>query len=271
MRELWTAVNSRRRLLQAVLAGLVFPRTAWPAPPAIPEVARHAVALGRTTVHLVVSERAPGDLSFVSVHEDEHTAVTAARQLLAQHPGRLVELRSGGRRLVTFWLGATPHVVDPNRIFTDAGIERSLRRYGSYTRAAHQAVAGLREAILGLLPPRRGAPVVALHNNAARDYTLDQYRPGGTHASDAETVVVNPRQTSAAFFLVTTSRLFECLRATGYNVVLQSRSPADDGSLSVWFQQHARPYITVEARHGALDEQFRMLETVLDVAGRSEC
>ena len=260
-------MNARRRLLQALLAGFAMPRVAAPASRELREVTRHPVVLGRTIVHLVVTEREAGGLSFVSMHENERTAITAARQLLDQHPGRLLELRSRGQRLVTFWLGATPHVLDPNRMFTDTGIENTLRRYGSYSRAAHGAVAGLRDAFLSLLPPQHDRPVVALHNNAARSYSVDQYRPGGVHGPDAEAIAVQPHRESDAFFLVTTARLFEPLRAAGFSVVLQGEASTDDGSLSVWCQRHGRPYINVEVRHGRLEEQRRMLQAVIDVVG----
>ncbi|MGI9176812.1 MAG: hypothetical protein ACR2IT_03025, partial [Pirellulales bacterium] len=60
-------------------------------------------------------------VAFVSVHDDEETAVEAAVEVLRDRGGRLVELRHTGARELAFHLGDTEHRVDPNRIFTPAG------------------------------------------------------------------------------------------------------------------------------------------------------
>ena len=260
-------MNGRRRLLQALLANALAP----PAPgvhaakPALTEVRRREVRLGDTPVMLVESERQPGGLRFVSVHENERTAVVAARRVLQWNAGRLIELRSRGQRLVTFWIGRSPHVFDPNRMFTDVGLEATLRRHGSHTRAAHDAVVVLRNAVLETLADRPQQPVVALHNNGAGAYSIQQYLPGGAHVSDASEVAVVPERAPDDFFLVTTLALFATLKGARFNVVLQASEPRDDGSLSVWFQHAKRPYINVEARHGRDAEQERMLQAIVDL------
>jgi hypothetical protein len=264
MRRLLAAVNGRRRLLQALLANLLAPAmAARAAPTPLDEIGRRDVRVGGTLLTLVISERHPGGLRFVSLHENERTAVVAARGVLRGHAGRLIELRSRGTRLVTFRIGRTPHAFDPNRIFTDAGLEKTLRRYGSWSRAAQEAVTALRDAVLAAVAETPERPVVALHNNGAGTYSIEQYRPGGSHAADAADVALNPARQPDDFFLVTTPALFATLKDAGFNVVLQSERPTDDGSLSVWFQRESRPYINVEARHGRTEEQQRMLQAVV--------
>jgi hypothetical protein len=51
-------------------------------------------------------------------------------------------------------------------------------------------------------------------------------------------------------------------------VVLQHHRPQDDGSLSVYAAKKKIPYINIEALHGHLDEQIRMLETLKDIIFR---
>jgi hypothetical protein len=266
MRGLLAAVNGRRRLLQALLGGLFVPAAAARAAlPALDEVARREVLVGDTVVTLVTSERHPGGLRFVSLHENERTAVVAARAVLQQHAGRLIELRSRRTRLVTFRIGGTPHVFDPNRIFTDVGLEKTLRRYSVWSRDAQAAVTVLRDAVLETFADARDRPVVALHNNGAGTYSINQYRRRGSHETDAADVAVNAARQPDEFFLVTTQALFAALRDAGFNVVLQSDRPTDDGSLSVWFQREARPYVNVEARHGRTAEQVRMLQAIVEL------
>lgn len=109
-------------------------------------------------------------------------------------------------------------------------------------------------------------PVVALHNNGAGRYSVQAYAVGGAHAADAQAVAINPAWSPQDFLLVTTRGLFDGLDAHGFNVVLQSEQPVDDGSLAVWFQSQGRAYVNVEALYGHVQEQQRMLAAVAELA-----
>ena len=260
MRSLWRSLNAWRWLVQEWLAG------AWPAParkaPGPAVVSRHTVRLGHSSVELVVRGNERGGLRYLNLHENEQTSVEAAAALLAHGAGTLIELRSRRRRLVAFWIGWRPHVFDPNRIYTDAGLEQTLRQFASWTPAARAAVQALRDAVLALIDGAPDEPIVALHNNGAGRYSIHAYELGGEHAADALAVAVGSARASEDFFLVTRRPLFEHLRERGFNVVLQTERPGDDGSLSVWFGRQRRAYVNVEALHGHLHEQQRMLEAV---------
>lgn len=259
MRYLWREVNGRRRVLQEALA-VAFAGSARAAE-AAPGTESIVVPLGSDRVHLVVRRFGRGGLRYLSLHENEQTAVQAATAVLGHRAGTLIELRGRGRRLVSFRDGARL-AFDPNRIFTDPGIERTLRQHGSYTDAGIQASQRLRNAVLALLDGQPDDPVVALHNNAGSSYSIQAYRPGGVHAADVQALALHPDRAPHAFFLVTRPPLFEALRSAGFNVVLQNDRPNDDGSLAVWMQQQGRAYVNVEARFGALREQQSMLEAV---------
>ena len=287
-------MNGQRRLLQALLGTLV----GGPArqPLARPD-ATLTVMLGDTPVQLLrqicvagapllpaAAGAASGPrLRLINLHENEATSVQAASAALAARSGELIALHGQGRRLVRFYIGWRPHAFDPNRIFTDAGLDRTLSRHGSSTPAARAAVRGLRDAVLGLLAPsespehvpeaapvqpaaRPEAPVVALHNTRASSYSIASYQPGAALAGDAQRWVCPQPNHSNDFFLVTDGDWFDALAAHGFNVVLQAMQATDDGSLSVWFAQQGRPYINVEAGFDRLDAQTRMLEAVLDLA-----
>ena len=289
MRQLWQGLNGGRRLLlEAANASrrAAAARAAGTLDSAESEF--HAIQLGDTEVHLRVRHgpRVPKlvplalpsaarpRLRYLNLHENEQTSVEAASALLQHQPGTLIELRAGGGRLVTFRAGWRPYAFDPNRIFTNAGLRATLRQHGSDTPLARAAVQDLRDAVLALLadvaalpdtpdtPDTPDLPVVALHNNGAGRYSVQAYAAGGAHARDAQAVTVNPALSPQDFFLVTRRSLFDGLRASGFNVVLQSEHPADDGSLAVWFQQHGRAYVNVEALHGHRQEQQRMLAAV---------
>lgn len=266
-RTLYDAANAKRRLLLGVLRSVLAAKALADSH----DTASRSVlvALGRSAVRLDISGTDDARHVFVSLHENERTSVRAARALLAtRQDSRLIELCGQGRRHVVFWIGLRPYLFDPNRIFSDPGIEATLRYHGACSAAAHVAVAGLRDAIVAALQPERTTLIVALHNNGIGHYTIDSYRPGGTHASQAQAVHVGAGADAGDFFLVNQSSACEALRDSGFGVVLQRPDAADDGSLSQRFVD-ARPlYVNVEARHGHLAEQRQMLATVLDRAAR---
>jgi hypothetical protein len=232
------------------------------------DAAARRVTLGRTGVGVRVTDHGAGGLVFVSVHENEATAVRAARTLLQTHSGRLIELLAQGRRLVSFRIGLRAHTLDPNRIFTDDGLATTLRMLGPDSPAARAAGRTLRDALLAQLPAADGRPLVALHNNDGTRYSVGNFVSGGQLAGDASRVHFGDEPHPNEFFIVTSADLFDPLAADGFNVVQQSASATDDGSLSIWAQRAGRPYINVEAREGRLAEQLRMLEAVARHFGR---
>jgi hypothetical protein len=253
---------SRRALLAAVAMAFC-PRgpAAAAAPPAAGGV---IVQLGDTPVRLVEFSREPRAPTYVSLHENEQTSVKAAQQIIERRGGRLIELQAQRRRLVRFALGDTQYTFDPNRIFTGAGVAKTLRRYGPYSTRAHAAVEGLATAVLGRIgvTPAPARPlVVAVHNNTPGGLSVHSYRRGGAFEADAAEVSASAGRDPDDFFLVTERVLFEPLHALSFNVVLQRPSPTDDGSLSVYCQGRV-PYVNVEARHDHLTQQVEMLEAL---------
>lgn len=273
MSQLLSQLGAAQRLLREALAAALAPDTRSRRPAgddgagsAGNGVAHHLHLLS-TPITLQVRSTGPGGLRYLNLHENEQTAVLAAADLLQTVPGQLIELRSRGRRVVSFRDGLRPLAFDPNRIFSDAGIEQTLRRHASNTPAAQQALRALRDQVLALIDGPPDQAVVALHNNRAGLYSILQYRPGGAHAPDAQALTINPRLAPEDFCLVTRASLFEPLRDQGFNVVLQAQNPSDDGSLSVWFGQQRRAYVNVEALHGHRAEQLRMLAAVAALQG----
>ncbi len=70
------------------------------------------------------------------------------------------------------------------------------------------------------------------------------------------------------FILTTEKAFFNYLKQKKLNVVLQHPRPYDDGSLSVYAGKKKIRYINVEALHGHLDEQVRMLEALKAIISR---
>ena len=103
--------------------------------------------------------------------------------------------------------------------------------------------------------------VIALHNNTDQRYAATSYLSGAELAQDAAHVSLEAGVDPDDFFFVTQQGLFEALKAAKFNVVLQdNRTVTDDGSLSVYCGQQGIPYVNVEAEHGHLEAQVKMLE-----------
>lgn len=215
-----------------------------------------ALFLGDTPVQISIS--GAGGAVLVALHENEGTAVRAARQVIAKTGGTLIELKHGGTREIAFSLGGKRYAIDPNRMFTPAGIKAHLR--GGYSPEAHAAVAHFAEEVASLI---RGRMIVSLHNNTAGSYSIRSYEPGGKLARDAKRVHIDPAQDPDDFFFVTSARWFEPLKKAGYNVAVQSARVTDDGSLSVYAARRGISYVNVEAENGHGAVQAKMLEAVL--------
>lgn len=207
--------------------------------------------LGDTTVKIVISGN--GGWTMVALHENESTSVRVAKAT----GGRLVELKHTGRREVHFTLNRKKYSVDPNRIFTDTGIRKSLKPYSP---EGHKAVQGLATELLKNI---RGRAIVALHNNTnGGDLSITSYKRGGKYARDASQVHVNPAHDPDDFFFVTNKWVFDLLKSGNYNVALQSGSVTDDGSLSVYCARQGIIYVNVEAESGHSSQQAQMLKAI---------
>lgn len=210
------------------------------------------VWIGKTPVKIIRETQAPTEKTFVHLHENETTALQAARQFIQKNGGTLITLEHGGTRNIQFELQGKQYAVDPNRIFTDRGITHSLQQYSSYSLVAHQAVKKLAQAILAQIPPGK---VVAVHNNST--YSLRDYLPDHPMHADAKAVHYLAQTNYRNFYFVTRQHEYERLKALDFNVALQSNHSDDDGSLSYYLGRHN--YINIEAGYGELKAQLNML------------
>lgn len=211
----------------------------------------YKVTLGDTPV--VIQYTKGCGKTFVHLHHNETTALAAAKAVIRKQGGSLITLVHPGGRTIVFKLNKQRYEFDPNRIFTDIGIKKTLKRYGNYSPAAKRQVKKLALKIERLLPKGK---IIAVHNNA--DYSLKNYLPGHDMATDARALHQNPHRYYRNFYLVT--RPWDHTRFTiyGFNSILQKPTATDDGSLSIFLSR--RNYINVEAGYDQLAEQINMLK-----------
>lgn len=217
--------------------------------------ATEVVKVGDTAVRIQMIYRGSGK-GFVHLHQNETTALKAAKYVIAKQGGSILTLvHPGGGRNVVFHLHNKRYEFDPNRIFTNTGIKKALKQFGQYSLKAHQQVKKLADKIKLKLP--KGKKVIAIHNNN-KSYSLGEYMPGHSLASEVRNLNVYSTCQCRNFFLVTRLREFERLKKLNFNEILQIKNPKDDGSLSVFLAK--KNYINVEAGYDQLAVQVKMLK-----------
>jgi len=233
-----------------------------------PVQVRTEYQIGETRLTTVAYQARHPGMTFFNMHDDENTAVEAGVQFIRKYGGRLIQLKHTGKRLVEFRLQGKTYRFDPNRMFTDRGARDTLQRYSRADEAAVAALRRLADEILTRCGLDRGPWIITLHNNTERNYSALLYLPGNEYENDAEEVFIAPGSDPDDFFYVTDRSVYEAVRKEGFNVVLQNnRTATDDGSLSVLAARIGIPYVNIEAQHGHLVEQFRMLEALRRIIG----
>lgn len=196
---------------------------------------------------------------FLHLHSDEATAYKAVHHVMHEWGIPLVQLFNKQSRLVTFVLDGQTFHFDPNRIFSDDGIRKTLRLSGRYTDGAFRHVQRFRDSLLSLLPIDK--PLVAIHNNTHGRFNILQYSDAGSGL-----VNLNAEQDTDDFFITNDEAIYERLKQENVNVVLEDTLQAEeDGSLSLYCSRNGIRYINVEAQHGHLAEQRQMLEMVFRI------
>src|SRR5690606_11673915 len=227
-----------------------------------------SVSLGDSTVHLAIHGSADAPVYFLNLHDNENTSVEAALEVMKTLPGRLVEIKHTGERLIAFSVGNRSYQFDPNRMFTPEGRRATLNRYGSFSLAAEKAVAVFADTVLQVYGIDRAGCIVTLHNNTNNDFSAKSYLPGAIYEKEARKVYIEPGTDTDDFVVVTRRRFYRYFKRHGINVVLQHPDPTDDGSLSVYAEQLGIPYINIEAEDGHLQEQMRMIQITYQLLQR---
>lgn len=191
--------------------------------------------------------------SFIHLHHNETTALKAAKSLVSKEGGTVITLLHAGGRNIVFHLQKQRYEFDPNRMFTDIGIKKTLQQFGNYSLAAHREVKKLSDQVKRLLPEGK---IIAVHNNNA--YSLKDYLPGNSLSNDAKDLNYQDKPGFRNFYLVTQQHDFNRLNQFEFNSILQATQATDDGSLSIYLAN--AQYVNVEAGYDQLAAQIKMLK-----------
>ena len=205
------------------------------------------------------------DIVMISLHNDETTSVEAAKNILSETGGVLVELNNEGDRLIHFIQDGKAFQFDPNRMFSMAGLQQNMRKLNrELTKSAISAAREFGKFVLRLIP-KSPKITIAIHNNDDKNYSINDYKKGQSFAKETSGIHINKTRDADDFFLTTDRKIFNTLKSKGYNVILQNNAKAtDDGSLSIYYGKRKKAYVNAEAEHGHLAEQVDMLRTLVD-------
>ncbi|NNE67677.1 MAG: hypothetical protein HKN33_14030 [Pyrinomonadaceae bacterium] len=236
-------------------------------------------------------------LIFIVLHHNEQTGLRVTKQIVKERGGVLYEVVStrNGRpvRDLYFKHNGSEYAIDPNRLFTSAGITKNLRKRhcfevlteGDATTTScswdrprfeefENLVPGVQrfaESILKLIKPVKDGAIVSVHNNSNYGFSLNSYTHGGAEWRSSERGIFFGKEDVDNFFLVTNEELFNRLYGKDpstwdFNIVLQKKPPnPDDGSLSIYSGRVGLNYILIEAESnsGAV-RQVQMINRVID-------
>jgi hypothetical protein len=203
------------------------------------------------------------DVVFINLHDDEITSVDAAKRVLEEYGGLLIEVENNAQRNIHFKLDRYFYRVDPNRIFSGKGIKRSLQQLGRISSKAVDEVEKLGKRIIQLIPEEAKC-VIALHNNTPDFFSVTEYTPGNKRSVDCKKVYINAEQDADDFFLTTDNSLYEKLADKGYNAILQdNKYCTEDGSLSVYCGKKNIRYVNCETEHGKTEQYYEMIKALI--------
>jgi hypothetical protein len=237
--------------------------TAWLLTGCQPGLDRDKVELsiGESTVNVVTYAARERGQTWINVHENERTSVDAALDVIRRVGGKVIFLEHGGDRNISFDLDGETYIVDPNRIYTEAGIRATLENLGPVSEEAVLEVQRFSRQLIDHLGLDTLHVALTIHNNGEGGYSAHSYTEGQAYENDAAKVRIHEGVNTDDFFFITEESWVESLANAGFNVVLQDNSQVtDDGSMSVYCGQLGIPYVNVEARHGHLNAQVTMIE-----------
>ncbi len=222
------------------------------------------IPLGESSVLIKLYRYGSNDsVFFISLHNNEQTAIEAAKTVLQQTGGQLLVLENNRKRNVQFSIKRKLYTVDPNRIYTDAGVIKTLQQHHCYNTAGAAAAREFATQLLQLIPANIYTPI-AIHNNTiGPPLTIYTYYNTPLEVQQVYADTVNDPDD---FVLTTDSLIYNRLVEENINTVLQNNAGVtDDGSLSVWYGYRNKAYINCEAGVENMLSQVSMLSKILQI------
>lgn len=205
------------------------------------------------------------EIILINLHDNESTSVEAAKLVLKEYGGLLIEVENDLKRNIRYQVGPYFYSVDPNRIFSREGISKSLEEFGRTSPKAIQLAEKLGKRIIELIPEKSKC-IIALHNNTPENFSALSYVPGNYREKEAKKTFISKTEDPDDFYLTTDHDLYQALSSKGFNTILQDNvNCTEDGSLSVYYGKKNIRYVNLETEHGKKDQYIRMLRELIGI------
>lgn len=225
--------------------------------------------IGETEINALVHQHLIPFPTMVNLHDDEDTSVQAGISSVERQGGRVIELVHSGARFIKFKFQGREYEFDPNRMFSDVGIEATLRKQNTFSPEAVGVVRTFAKEYLEKFGLEREPVLIALHNTVDGLFSVETFSPDGAQGADTADYHITAERSRFDFFYVTDQLFFDYLRDRNFNVVLQNNEAVkDDGSLSVYCAKLRIPYVNIEAEMTHYEEQAKMVSVVRQMIGR---
>lgn len=222
--------------------------------------------LGETIIPIRITDfEGKKDKVYISLHDDEETAVEAARQLLSEKGGRLIEISNRNHRNIRFRLRGKYYSFDPNGIFSKEGIRKTLEKQSRYNLPAAMEIERFAARILECIKGPWSI-LVSLHNNTNEAFSVCSYAGKEEKSGEAKLTYICEEKDPDNFFFTTDQSIFSHLKTLQYNCVLQDNEHcSNDGSLSYYCGKNKITYVNCETEHGKKMEYLEMLRQIKPV------
>lgn len=228
------------------------------------------IILGDLNLNLIKYSYNAPEINFLAIHDNEDTGVKAAFKYIQKNGGSILDCQYGGQRNFKFINAEETFQTDPNSIYTSTGTKIGLKKYGIWDDNAIEQLEKTGKTILKTYSPAaKPAYIFTLHNNADGGFGISSYLRGYELGNTADSIHINFQMDYDDLVLVTELPLFNLLKKENINVVLQSQTAVDDGSLSIYAMQQKIPYINVEVQHGHVEEHLRLIELCADALAKT--
>ncbi len=228
--------------------------------------------IGDSTIQTWLYEDGDPGPTYLVLHSNEHTSFHAALNMVEKYGGRVIEIRSGYKRVIKFAMDGRTILFDPNRAFSKKGRHDTLLNYdphlnyGTHNKKVNRAVETFMAEIVTTYDLANRSVIFAMHENTDGKYSIQSYQKGDKRSRNAKRVFRNPKQDPDDFIFTNSEKLFEALKKKGINSVLQDRENAeDDGSFSIFASRRDITYINIEAQYHHHTMQRRMLQAILEI------
>ncbi len=217
----------------------------------------------------------PNGIKYLVIHDNENASSKVLDYAIRRFGGEGFELfnyirRKREQRNVFFYFKHYnkyySYEVDPNRIFSEEGIWKTLkhynwRKYNSMYRAVMPLVKEIANFILNTINWQKHEYLIAIHTNLnAGGLDIDYF----TNYPDNYLVHINEKHDKDHFIITVKIKDYEYFKKLNYNVVLQKENVINDGSLSYYSTTNDLNYISLEVQHGYYTFQKRMIVDVIN-------